>query len=111
MSQALCNAAAGTCTMPTCSLNQWRCSNRNLQQCLPDLTGWMTVMMCAQTEICDAAGHECDQCTAGQAQCVMPEILQTCDAQGHWMSVDCAPAQVCDETLMPPMCVDPPLMQ
>jgi hypothetical protein len=70
----------------------------------------MTLMMCAQNEICDAANAECDQCVAPEAQCIDPEILRSCSPQGHWEDLDCTTqAQVCDETLPLPICVDPPL--
>jgi hypothetical protein len=97
-----------TCVPPVCATTDWQCVDQQLQQCLADRTGWMNFgPPCEQNEICDPVGHECDQCVEPEFQCVAPETLQSCDAQGHWMTQEiCIEPQVCNANAQ--MCVGGP---
>jgi hypothetical protein len=112
-SAALCTASlptptGGMCDPPACAADEWRCSGPNLQQCRTNLTGFDTMQMCGAANLCDAAGQECDECEPPNYQCVMPNMLQECDPEGHWVNLlDCDMEMgTCDATTqscMPPM--------
>ncbi|HWA77405.1 MAG TPA: hypothetical protein VG937_33950 [Polyangiaceae bacterium] len=71
---ALCNAEQGRCEDARCASNERRCNGNTVEQCKPDLTGWVATQTCPAGTLCDpsaAAGSECvtGGCTSGQTRC------------------------------------------
>lgn len=108
---------------PTCTPGTYRCASTTggagdrLEVCNANGDGWTLEEACG-AGLCDAAGSECNDCTAGQFSC-SAGTLRDCDANGQWrnavnncegnsavrtcngntlVQTACGVGQTCDET-------------
>ncbi len=81
----LCNAAAGACTSAACLPDQHVCDAGKLMKCDGAQSGFNTLVSdCgAQSQICDAAGKQCDVCAAGALACADATHQSACSADGQ----------------------------
>jgi hypothetical protein len=88
---ALCSVTAGGCIAPTCEPKTYTCTNNVLRTCNADQTGYDAVATCTSSQICDAAGHQCDACAANSYSCSATTLRQCATDGQSWKD-----AMVCD---------------
>ncbi|MGC4063711.1 MAG: hypothetical protein QM784_03535 [Polyangiaceae bacterium] len=93
---ALCSVSSGGCLAPACEPKTYTCSANVLRTCNADQTGYEAVATCTSSQICDAAGHQCDTCAANSYSCDASTLRQcSTDGQSWKDAMACDSASLC----------------
>ena len=83
----------------SCVTGEFRCNGEYLLTCGSKETGWMLMMGCASSDLCDAKNHRCALCRDGDYRCDGASRQQCASDGSHWNTVEqCAAEDQCSES-------------
>ncbi|HWO14786.1 MAG TPA: hypothetical protein VNN80_35025 [Polyangiaceae bacterium] len=103
-----CAGEAPCCLRAPCLAAELRCNGRELEECLPDSSGWVSVQRCETNELCLAGlancGTDAGACTCQPPECEAEEarchgsVLARCNAsETGWHYIEaCASVALCE---------------